>query len=43
MKYAILLAAAVLFAQYVVVPSFDTSAVADQMSARKQAIEEASK
>lgn len=43
MKYAILFAVVVAFAQFVVVPSIDTSAVAGQMSAHHQAIEEASK
>ena len=43
MKYAIIFAVAVAFAQYVVVPSFDFSAVAASVEARNAQIEAASK
>lgn len=43
MKYAILFAAVFAFAQYVIVPSIDYSAVAAQQTAHFAAIEEASK
>jgi len=43
MKFSIIFAVAVAFAQYVIVPNVDVSAVAGQHTAHHAAIEEASK
>lgn len=43
MKFIAAFGLLVAFAQYVIVPSFDTTAIAAQMNSHHQAIEEASK